>query len=96
MLFGSGLSTCEVSAIYTAYVVGEGAVLAPNLPDGLIGYWPLNGDGTDVSGNGLDAEPLNAEWVSGLSGLAFFFSGDDALTVPDNDIFDTHLKALQL
>ena len=88
MLFDSCLSNIDVQAVYQAFLGGGGAVSASDLPDSLIGYWPLDGDGRDVSGNGLDAEPLNAEWVAGLNGMAFFFNGDDALKVEDNDIFD--------
>jgi hypothetical protein len=88
MLFDSCLDEAGVAAVYGAFVGQGGAAKASDLPDGLIGYWPMNGDGADVSGNGLDAEPLNAEWVAGLNGMAFFFNGDDALKVEDNDIFD--------
>ena len=88
MLFDSCLDEAGVAAVYGAFVGQGGAAKASDLPDGLIGYWPMDGDGSDKSGNGLDAEPLNAEWVPGLTGLAFFFNGDDALKVEDNDIFD--------
>jgi hypothetical protein len=52
----------------------------------------MDGDGRDISGNGLDAQELNIEWVPGVSGLAAFSNGDvvalNALYVPDSDILD--------
>lgn len=38
--------------------------IAAGLSDGLFGYWPLDGDGKDVSGNGHDAALVGgANWV---------------------------------
>ena len=34
-------------------------------PGGLIGYWPLDNTGIDVSGNALDGTPIGVEWVAG-------------------------------
>ena len=34
--------------------------------DSLVGYWALDGDATDSSGNGLDGTAANAEWVAGV------------------------------
>lgn len=48
---------------------------------------PLDGDGSDASGNNLGGTPTNADWVAGLYNLAFRFTGDDALVVPP----DRHL-----
>ena len=36
-----------------------------SLPDSLVGYWPLDGNGADVSGHGLAAQDQNGEWVAG-------------------------------
>jgi hypothetical protein len=38
---------------------------------GLVGYWPLDGDGVDASGNGLDGELVNVDFVPGRLGQAF-------------------------
>ena len=37
----------------------------------------------------LYGEPVNAEWVEGNWGEAFFFDGDDALVVADNPLLDS-------
>ena len=50
--------------------------------DSLVGYWALDGDATDSSGNGLDGTAANAEWVAGVYGLGIAFDGDDGITVP--------------
>ena len=54
--------------------------------DSLIGYWPLDGDASDSSGNGLDGRVPNPEWVSGVYGLAIAFAGDDGLEVSAGSI----------
>ena len=61
MVFGSMLADNEVAAIYAAFVGGgAGAVQAADLPGSLVGYWPLDGNGLDVSGNGLAGTFVNA------------------------------------
>ena len=60
---------------------GTFALETTALPTGLLGYWPLDGDGTDLSENALNAEPFNGRWVSGLHGRAFEFDGNDLLVV---------------
>jgi hypothetical protein len=59
-----------------------------SLPDSLVGYWPLDGAGNDVSGHGLAAADTNGEWVAGLYKQAFRFSGDDVLIVPESDLLN--------
>ena len=49
-----------------------------------MGYWALDGDGTDTGPNGLHGTPVNAEFVDGLRGQAFFFTGDDTLHIVDD------------
>jgi len=49
--------------------------------ESLVGYWALDGDASDSSGNGLDGSVSNPEWVSGVYGLAIAFDGDDGLVV---------------
>ena len=56
------------------------------MPTGLVGYWPLDGDGTEQLGEyGLTGVVENGEWVSGRHGLAFESDGDDAIVVVDPD-----------
>lgn len=68
------------------------------LPGSLVGYWPLDGSGADISGHGLAATDQNGEYTAGLYGQAFRFSGDDLLTVPDSispGVFDlTHVTMM--
>ena len=52
--------------------------------DSLVGYWALDGDGTDSGPNELHGTPVNAEFVDGLRGQAFFFTGDDTLHIVDD------------
>ena len=53
--------------IKAQYIRGIGG--APIRPQSLIGWWPLNGDTKDYSGNGNDGVPANmvytSSWVSG-------------------------------
>ena len=34
--------------------------------ESLVGYWALDGDASDSSGNGLDGTVSNPEWVAGV------------------------------
>jgi hypothetical protein len=43
------VSICLLSLVFSA------AVSTADLTEGLVGYWPLDGDGADAGGNGLDA-----------------------------------------
>jgi hypothetical protein len=89
MLFGAMLTAEEVLAIYTAtYRDPENLFMVDVelLPSGLVGYWSLDGDGTEQLGeHGLDASMVNGEWVLGKHGLALVFDGDDTLVVVDAD-----------
>ena len=81
MLFGSALDQPQVFAIYhRAYDANSGGtgvqfIRAPStvdlhkIPAGLVGYWPLDGDGKDLSGNKLSGKPVNPDWVAGLYNL---------------------------
>ncbi len=88
MVFGRMLSDNEIQLIYDATTnVAEPANTAQDAATmasgNLIGYWKLDGDPVDSSGNGLTGSPENEEWVDGLYGLAFFFNGDDTIRVHD-------------
>ncbi len=45
-----------IVVIVIAIFFGSMSVFAAGLSDGLVGYWPLDGNGKDESGNGHDAE----------------------------------------
>ena len=75
--------------------VSRGAIeqFVEALPSSLVGYWPLGSEhnGSDISGNGLDASVVNVQFVAGVWGSAWFLDGqvrvgdDDrsAIIVPD-------------
>ena len=52
--------------------VSRGAIeqFVETLPSSLVGYWPLGSEhnGSDVSGNGLDASVVNVQFVAGVWG----------------------------
>ncbi|MCG9127466.1 LamG domain-containing protein [Candidatus Poribacteria bacterium] len=49
--------------IFLCLTIWSNSILA-NISDGLVGYWPLDGNGKDESGNGNDAElEAGADWV---------------------------------
>jgi hypothetical protein len=52
-----------------------------SLPDSLVGYWPLDGNGADISGHGLAAQATDGEWVAGLYKQAFRCHGASLLMV---------------
>ena len=54
--------------------------------DGLIGHWPLDGNGQDVSGNGLHGRAEGGmRWVDGIKGRAARIdANDDAIRVVDD------------
>lgn len=65
-----------------------------SLPPGLIGYWSLDGDGTDHGPNGLDGAVGNAAWSAGVSNLALRLDGTDALFVADTPILEPTLVSI--
>jgi hypothetical protein len=68
--------------------------LAQNVPsyiptDGLVGWWPFNGNANDESGNGNDGTPMNGVSLAtdrnGISSSAYNFDGvDDNIKVQNN------------
>lgn len=48
----------------------------------LVGFWALDGDASDSSGNGLDGAVPNPEFVSGVYGLAIALDGNDGIEIP--------------
>ena len=100
MLYGEALAQAQIYSIYhRAYDSNSGGqgitfIRAPTvlklerLPQGLVGFWPLDGDGDDVSGNNMGGTPSNPDWVAGLYNLAFRFDGMDAMAVPPNPRLD--------
>ncbi len=62
----------------------DGAVVPQNLQDGLIGWWPLDGDAKDYSGNGLNAIPegTGLSYQFGVVGRGMVVDGTSYLRVP--------------
>jgi alpha-tubulin suppressor-like RCC1 family protein len=54
--------------------------------NGLVGYWPLDGNTLDVSGNGNHGTNMGAtSTASGQSGQAYMFDGNDSIDVGNLD-----------
>ena len=52
---------------------------APTVPLTLVGYWPLNGNATDASGNGNHGSTVGGvTWVAGQKGLCAKFNGTNS------------------
>ena len=62
-----------------------GTAIAADIISGLVGYWPLDGDATDKSGNGNDGKLVgNPAWMAGRVGKAIELNGvDQHVDVPD-------------
>lgn len=61
-----------------------------DVSDGLIGYWPFNGNANDVSGNGHHGTVYGAILTSDRYGnpeSAYSFNGNSYISVPDDDSF---------
>ena len=62
-IYSSALSKSSISALFNAGING-----APIRNSGLVGWWPLNGNANDYSGNsngGVDGSNLNYSLYSG-------------------------------
>jgi hypothetical protein len=58
-IYNTALSATQISRIY-----GEGLGGAPLSNAGLVGWWPLDGNAMDFSGNGNNGVATNVQWVS--------------------------------
>ena len=53
-----------IIVLFLSLIVWSNSGFTAGLSDGLVGYWPLDGNGKDVSGNGHDAVLKGgADWV---------------------------------
>jgi hypothetical protein len=60
-MYNTSLSRNQIVAVYKAGIGGPPTVLK-----NLVGWWPLNGDIKDYSGNGNNGYPTNGEFNGGL------------------------------
>ena len=64
--YNTSLTTTEIYALYR-----EGIGGAPIKPQNLVGWWPLNGNANDYSGNNNNGAPTNVvftnQWLSGYT-----------------------------
>ena len=67
-LYNTSLSSSELLLLYT-----EGIGGAPIRPQNLTGWWPLNGNANDYSGNGNNGQ---------LNGVTFSSSWENGYTAP--------------
>ncbi len=58
-VYNTSLSADEINALYLKGIGG-----APIDPTHIAGWWPLNGNANDYSGNGNNAKTTNIEWSS--------------------------------
>ena len=65
-IYNTSLSSADIQALYK-----EGIGGAPININNLVGWWPLNGNGKDYSGNGNDGTPTNviftSNWYNGYT-----------------------------
>ncbi len=65
-IYNTSLSAAEVKALYM-----EGIGGAPVIPQNIVGWWPLNGDTIDYSGNNNNGQANNVQytntWINGYS-----------------------------
>ena len=95
------LLTCEITAPTTTLCEGESVTLSvnttggpaassqlpANLQQGLVAYYPFNGNANDESGNGNDAVNFGADLTSGRSSNlneAFAFNLGDYMEIPNS------------
>ncbi len=79
------ISVCLVFAVFLS------SVSVADLTDGLVGYWPLDGDGADISGNGLDGTvngnvtPVEDRFGNPNSALQFPGTADSHVAIQDTE-----------
>ena len=90
--YNRALSDQEITALYT------GTPIAQNIPsylpkDGLVGYWPFNGNANDESGNGNHGTVNGAKLTTDRNGdiyRAYSFDGiNNYIEIPPSSSLDT-------
>lgn len=77
--------TCMLAVVLAMGLVAS--VSYADLEDGVVGYWQLDGNGDDRSGNGNNGTIIgDPATVDGMVGTALDFNGDDGVEIPDSPI----------
>jgi len=65
-------------------------VASADLPSNLVGYWDMNGDAEDESGEDNDGTLTGCSWGAGVKGYALKldYTADDVCTISDDSAFD--------
>jgi len=83
-IYNRALTPSEITQLYTAAEepVETCAPLAPNLQNGLVGYWPFCGNANDESGNGNNGVVNGATLAEdrfGNANAAYAFDGENSI-----------------
>jgi hypothetical protein len=67
--------------------------------DPMLGYWPLDGSGMDMSGNGLDgtvSEHGAVSWAPGIHRLSYDATSDGAIIIASHDLVENAANVLMM
>lgn len=79
-----------MSAVLTSMLLGAASTPGGNgMLTSLVGYWKLDGDATDASGNGLNGTATSVSWVSAIINQGASFSGSANVDLTGNAALKT-------
>ena len=86
-VYNRALSSSEIASVYGATTVTDSDNSGNNSSGGgLLGYWSFDGNANDGSGNGYNGTVTGATYVTGKSGQALAFDGDDDVVTTELEI----------
>jgi hypothetical protein len=85
-LFNRALSSAEIQAIYAAGSAGKCQPTCASPPPDLIGWWPGDGDATDIAGANHGTLRNGVTFASGMVGQAYAFDGVDDFVTFGNSV----------
>ena len=84
-------SYLRIGLLALLLVILHGSISAQPPTNGLIAFWPFNGNALDASGNGRNGSVWGPTLVDdrfGTTGSAYYFNGvSDSIVIPDNAAF---------
>jgi hypothetical protein len=89
------ITTIILAVIYTANIMAQVPNYVPT--NGLVGWWPFNGNANDESGNGNNGTVNGATLTSDRSGnvnKAYNFIGDNTIKIMYNSMFSSSLATM--